>query len=440
MKRLTLSGIIGVKQGDIVSLIGGGGKTSSMYLLAEELYMAGMSVIVTTTTHIFPPEKEPLLLSEDVREIEETLKRKRLLVLASGYEKVKLKGIDPQLAGELIKFADVVIIEADGARNLPFKAPKENEPVIPPSSTIVLPVVGVDAVYKPLTEEWVHRPDKIAGITGLLQGETITPDIIAKTLLHPMGGMKGVPDGTAFIPLINKADTQKEIDIAKEISYCLFKHGIKKTIITSHKNKVYIKPFFSKGFVSAVILAAGGSCRMGRPKQELEIGGKTLVQRVIKNVSDSIVDEVVLVTQPDLPLMDEGLLPGFKRVVNRDWQTGQSSSMKAGLEAIDPKSDAVIFFMADQPMVDECIINNLIMTFYEGDKPIVAPLYSGRKGSPVLFNRTLFSELKRIEGDKGGRDLLKNYPVTYVDIDSPLAGMDADTPEEFSRLKEMIED
>ena len=77
--HLTLARAIGVKAGDIISFTGGGGKTSSMYHLAGELHRSGMSVIITTTTHIFPPEKEPLLLSGDIKEIEEALKREGLI-------------------------------------------------------------------------------------------------------------------------------------------------------------------------------------------------------------------------------------------------------------------------------------------------------------------------------------------------------------------------
>ena len=435
---LSLARAIGIKRGDVVSLTGGGGKTSTMYLLASELYNMGMSVIITTTTHIFPPEEYPLLLSGDIQEIENALTGNRVLVVAASHEKKKLKGIDPMLAGKLKRFADVVIVEADGSRNKPFKAPRENEPVIPPASTMVIPVVGVDAVYKPLSEDWTHRTEKITEITGLIQGETITPAVIAKTLLHPMGGMKGVPEGAAFIPLINKADTQKDIDRAGEISRCLFKGGVKKTIITSHKDGVFIKPCFAKGYISAVILAAGGSRRMGRPKQELKIGDRTLADIVAGNVRSSIADEIILVTQPGLPLPDSEYFPGIRNVVNKNWETGQSSSMKAGLEAVNPESNAVIFFMADQPMVDAGIINNLIMTFYEGDRPIVAPRYDGKNGSPVLFDRSLFSELMKVEGDKGGRDLLKRHAVEYVDIESPLAGMDVDTPDDYTRLRGLI--
>ena len=113
--------------------------------------------------------------------------------------------------------------------------------------------------------------------------------------------------------------------------------------------------------------------------------------------------------------------------------------MKAGLEAVNPEAEAVIFLMADQPMVTPEIINKLIMTFYETEKPIVAPLYNGKKGAPVLFNKRTFDDLRMIEGDKGGRDLLAKYPVEYIEIDSPMANIDVDTPEDYDRLKEMVD-
>jgi molybdenum cofactor cytidylyltransferase len=299
--------------------------------------------------------------------------------------------------------------------------------------------VGVEAVNKPLTEEWTHRTERIIEITGVKEGEIITPEIIARTLLHPMGGMKGVPSGATFIPLINKADTREDIRAASEISYCLFQGGVKKTIITSHKYREFIKPFPLNGHVTAVVLAAGGSSRMGKPKQLLEIGGKTLVSIVIENILASIIDEVIIVTQPDLPLISDNEYPEIKRVVNNAWQRGQSSSMKAGLSAVDPKTDAVMFFMADQPMVDEDIINRLITAFQESEKPIISPLYNGKKGAPVIFKRRLFDELNLIQGDRGGRDLLEVYPVEYVNIEMPMAAMDVDTPEEYEKLKGMLD-
>lgn len=437
---LTLVRAVGVKKGDEISLVGGGGKTTTMYHIAGELVKSGLKVIITTTTHIAPPD-EPytILYTKDINEVARTLAKTNPVIVADRFENERVCGVDPVWVSELGRLADVVIVEADGSRSRPFKAPHDHEPVIPPSSTIVIPVVGAEAVNKPLTEEWTHRTERISEITGLKEGEIITPEIIAKTLLHPMGSMKGVPKDAAFIPLINKVDTRDDIRRARDISLCLFKGGVKKTIITSHKERTFIKPFLCNGHVTAIVLAAGGSSRMGKPKQLLEIGGKTLVSIVIENILASIIDEIIIVTQPDLPLIGENEYPEVKRIVNKDWQRGQSTSMKAGLNAVDEKTDAVMFFMADQPMVDEGIINRLIIAFQESEKPIISPLYNGKKGAPVLFKRRLFDELNLIQGDRGGRDLLEVYPVDYVDIEIPLAAMDVDTPDEYEKLRGMVD-
>lgn len=447
MKRgqspVSLSRVIGIKKGDVVSLVGGGGKTATMYLLAGELAGQGRRVIVTTTTNIIPPDP-PLkyLTFKDIKDIEKVFQEEDYVVLADSLDpgNGKLKGIDPLRVKDLVKIADNIIIEADGSRNLPFKAPEDHEPVIPPSSTVILPLAGIEAVNKPLSPEWFHRVKKITELTGIKPGETVTPDIIAKTMLHPMGGMKGVPEKASFIPVFNKADTLKEVETARDVSKYLFNDGINKTIITSHKKSpVYIKPLVPGGFVSAVILAAGDSRRMGKPKLELEIGGVNLVESTIRNVLSSIADEIVLVTKPGYLPVDLRQYPQIKVVENEKWETGQSSSMKAGLSEINSESDGALFLMADQPMVFTNIINELVISFTETERPITAPLYNSRRGAPVLFSKTMFQDLLRIEGDKGGRDLLDEHPVNYVDIDSQVASFDVDTPEDFKKLKELME-
>jgi len=439
---LALSRAVGINKSDVVSLVGGGGKTTTMYFIANELASQGRSVIITTTTHIIPPDfSYNMVLTQDIHKVEKALKTDKLIVLADSFEKDKLKGIDPAWVKELKKVADNIIIEADGARNKPFKAPGEHEPVIPSVSDVVLSLTGMDAVYKPLSPEWSHRTDRISELTDIKSGETVTPEIIANTILHPAGGMKGVPENASFIPILNKADTSKEMDIARDISKHLFKGGIKKAIITSHrKNPAYIKPVVPDGYVSAIILAAGASRRMGKPKLELKIDGINLLERTIKNAVLSIVDEIILVTKPGNLPVDINKYSGVRVVENENWETGQSSSMKAGLKGISPDSNGALFLMADQPMVNTGIINELVINFLETEKPITAPLYSDKKGAPVLFNKSLFQELLVVEGDKGGRDLLDKYPVNYVEINSSLAPFDVDTPEDYRKLKELIGD
>ncbi len=102
--------------------------------------------------------------------------------------------------------ADVILVEADGSRRLPFKAPAEHEPVVPAGTTILVPLVGLDVLGQPLDAEHVHRAQLVEGLAGAVPGEPITPGIVARVLAHRQGGAKGLPPGARLVPLLNKAD------------------------------------------------------------------------------------------------------------------------------------------------------------------------------------------------------------------------------------------
>src|SRR5947207_4022548 len=105
-------------------------------------------------------------------------------------------------------FPDVCILnEADGSRMRPFKAPAGHEPVIPDTTTLVVPLVGADIFGKTLDDDHVHRPELISALSGAPLGATITPDIVARVLAHPEGGRKGVPPGARVIAVINKVES-----------------------------------------------------------------------------------------------------------------------------------------------------------------------------------------------------------------------------------------
>jgi molybdenum cofactor cytidylyltransferase len=440
LKSLSLSKAVGIRRGDVVSLVGGGGKTSAMFLLGKELSTYGLRIIITTTTHIFPPEDPFITMFErEIQNIQKELDIHPLIVLADGCDGEKLKGIDPSKVEELRKVADVILVEADGAGCRPFKAPLDHEPVIPPSSTVVLPVAGLDVIGKTLSSENCHRPERIAELMNIKIGDIITTDIVAKTILHPRGGMKDVPVKARVVPILNKADSPSEIAIASEIAKGLTEGGIKRSIITSLKcEPPFIKPGGENCNVMAVIMAAGGSRRMGQPKLDLKINDRTLIQMVLDSTAASMVDEIVLVTRPGVVPVSESLYAHLKIIENEQWETGQSSSMKKGLENIKPGMDAVIFLMADQPFITTEIINELLLRYYNTGSSLVAPVYKGKRGSPVIFDRSLFHELFAIEGDKGGRELLDRFPVEYVEFDTSLPGMDIDTPEDYEKIKNIV--
>lgn len=216
----------------MVSLVGSGGKTSLMFRLAAELAAGGDSVLTTTTTRIRRPREEQsrcLIVSGRVAEVlaraEALPGAERHLTAAAGVDAdpQKLIGFAP---GDVDRLAAAgvfrwVIVEADGARGLPLKAPAAHEPVIPQSTGWLVAVVGLSGLGRPLTGERVFRPEAFARLSGLAPGAPIDAAAVAAVLAHPEGVMQGAPGGCRRVAFLNQADTPGHVACALRIAEAL---------------------------------------------------------------------------------------------------------------------------------------------------------------------------------------------------------------------------
>lgn len=219
-----------VQPKEVVSLVGAGGKTTLMFALARELSSDRGLVITTTTTKIFPPsstDTPSLLVSREEEElldfILENESKGGHVTIASEFlaDSGKLQGISPLLVPKLIKLTPVtyVIVEADGAARRPLKAPDPAfEPVIPECTSVVIPVVGLDAVGCELSERNVFRSAIASKLTGLPLGETVSTEAIVDLIVHPSGIARGSPDQARIIPFINKMDLHADLSIARGLA------------------------------------------------------------------------------------------------------------------------------------------------------------------------------------------------------------------------------
>lgn len=207
----------------MVSFVGAGGKTSTMYALAWQASQLGYTVIVTTTTHIKAHHRLPLVNPDSVSELRQHLEKYRVVTLGRYSENGKLVGTE--LLAQSLDAADVVLVEADGARMLPLKAPAAHEPVIPEQSNAVVTVAGLDAIGQPISHI-CHRPERISLLLGKPQTHRITPKDMATILLHPLGGRKGVPAWADFRCLLNKADTPRYVFYGNQVSSLLQRQGV----------------------------------------------------------------------------------------------------------------------------------------------------------------------------------------------------------------------
>lgn len=184
--------------------------------------------------------------------------------------------------------------------------------------------------------------------------------------------------------------------------------------------------------ISAVILAAGLSSRMGSNKLLLILGHKTLIEHVVQNALDSKVEEVIVVTGHQAEKVKDFIpkLPRVKIVNNPGHKDGISGSIRTGLAEVSSGSEAVVVLLADQPFVKPWIINALVDKFKRTSVDVVASRHLGEARNPMLFSKVLFPAIARLQGDKGARDLVLagEWRVAFLDLDHAEYLRDLDTP------------
>ena len=190
--------------------------------------------------------------------------------------------------------------------------------------------------------------------------------------------------------------------------------------------------------IGAVILAAGASTRMGRPKQAIPFRGESLLRRAALAAVGAGCRPVIVVTGAHAELSRRELLGlNLGEIFNPDWEEGMGTSIAAGiaaLEAADPAIRAAVILLCDQPFADSDIVRSLIETHRGTGKPIAASEYCDAFGAPALFSRSLFSELKGMRGNSGAKQVIKRHAAETAFVPFPEGAVDVDTPADLGKL------
>lgn len=432
----------------VIALTGAGGKSTLLFRLGAELAAAGQQTVLTTTTRLWAAQvdRAPFtILSASPHVLEQelpiSLRGYRQVLVAQGpaAEPGKVQGLSPDLVCRLAALADVdaVVVEADGSRERPLKAPAGHEPVVPSCATHVLLVAGMGAVGQPLTRDSVHRPEQAAHLAGLTVGETLSVEAMARLLCHPQGGLKGVPHGSqAFLYLNLGVDTTTPAEVSAQrlaagrqlARLALQPPGFQAVLLGKAQSDQPVDEVH--GRVTGIVLAAGKANRLAghTPKQLLPWGGsRTLVGHVVDLAlaAPDLSDVVVVTGYEDAAVAAAVEDRTVRFAANPHWAEGQSSSVRTGLAALGPGTAAAVFLLADQPHVSPAVIDALIGVHRQTLAPVVVPVYrGGRRGNPVLFDRTVFPELMALSGDVGGRVVIQRLGKAVhklpVDDDQPM--------------------
>ena len=431
---LTLSRAFRLEKPSSVAFTGAGGKTTAIFRLAREL---DSPVLVTTTTH---------LGSEQAR-----LADNHIICTSNDFRTDLISGVtlvtgpkigerwsapSPTILEWLREFGIInkihLLIEADGARMKPLKAPGTHEPAIQSSVDVVVVVAGMSALGKPLSDEYVHRPRIYSRISGLALGEPITVESLQTVLCSPYGGLKNIPPNARRLALITQADTPEHQARARTLALNL-SYAYHSAIITNLGVETNVRAVYER--IAGIVLAAGQATRYREPKQLLDWHGESFIRSVARTALDAGLDPVLVISGCYADSIGQQIKDIPAQIVhNERWAEGQSTSIRAGIDALPPNTGAAIFLLADQPQVNRPVLCALREHHAKSLAPIIAPLVHGERANPVIFDRVTFSDLMSLVGDIGGRAIFKDYPVAYMPWHDDLLLSDIDLPEDYKHI------
>ena len=278
---MNLARALRIEASSTIAFAGAGGKSTALFQLARDLIPP---VVVSATTHLgvwqipLADEHHIVRTKEDIQKI---LPRGVTLVTGE-FEKDRTKGLRNDALSWLREVCESsflpLLIEADGSRQRPLKAPAAHEPAIPEFVEQVIQVVGLTGLGKPLDDEFVHRHEIFGDLGGLELGETVTPEALVRVLTHPEGGLKNIPPTARRVALLNQADTPELQSQADSIASNLLPTYDSVIIASLKEEKIYAV----REPIAGIILAAGEAQRFGKPKQLLDWRGEPFVRAVAK--------------------------------------------------------------------------------------------------------------------------------------------------------------
>jgi len=440
---MKLSHALRIEKPVAAALVGSGGKTTALFQLARQL---SPPVIVTTSTHLGIEEaaladQHIILKAEDsVGEFLDTLTGAVVLISGPMGSDQRIHGLPLNVLREIHQIAKSsglsLLVEADGSKRLPLKAPGAHEPVIPDWSEVVIISVGLQALGKPLTGEFIHRPEIFSHLCKAPIGSPISIAHIQAVLMHPNGGLKNIPGKARKIALLNQADSPQLQEAATATAYSLLSHFDSVVISALIRGQEGVLSVHEK--VAGIILAAGKSSRFGQPKILLDWHGIPVIRHEAITAIEAGLSPVIVVLgaviDPAVKALER--LP-VEIVMNERWADGQSKSVQAGTAALPPETGAAVFLLGDQPHVSVEVIKALRKAHSISLAPIIAPYVMEQRANPVLFDRATFHDLLSVQGDQGGRALFTKYMVHKMPWQDQSLLLDIDSPEDYSRLLEM---
>ena len=189
-------------------------------------------------------------------------------------------------------------------------------------------------------------------------------------------------------------------------------------------------------------MAAGAATRMGKAKMLLPFGEQTILEHIVEEVR-ALNPAIICLVTGKYTIEIEAVIndTSITLVPFANWQAGMSASIQFGLSSLlekQPNIDAVLFVVSDQPFLDRQLLFKMIDAFQQSGKGIVAAQYQQQFGTPVLFSKNYFPEIRLLEGDRGAKKLVEKQIEDVVLVDFPLGALDIDTAEDYAKFQQLL--
>lgn len=437
-----------IMPGDVVALVGAGGKTSTLIAMGHELTAAGLRVLATTTTRIGAEQLSLMpyaaAIDDGVRHLSLALGENRFVFLHGDIRGNKVHGPPPEWIPRLLDSvdSDVLLIEADGSRGLPLKAPKAHEPVIPDETTLVIPMASLSVLGQPLDEGHVYNAAAIDERYGFVMGNRVKSPWVAQVIRDETLGLKGIPPTARVIVFLNHAARQGYGRARARLiaQFILRSQRIQGVALGSTRSADPICEV--QRHVGAVVLAAGLSRRMGQPKVLLPWGhGKTVIEHILDQLMLARVPHIHVITGHRAGEVRKlAVEAGAEATHNEDYVDGEMlSSLKAGLRAMPAHISAALIVLGDQPRMQPKVVAQILTAYAEGAGDIVAPSFQLRRGHPILIDRRYWAEILALPAGGAPRDVIDRYQerIAYITVDTDSVLRDIDTPEAYLQERRM---
>ncbi|MBP6063039.1 MAG: putative selenium-dependent hydroxylase accessory protein YqeC [Fusobacteriaceae bacterium] len=442
-----------IKLGDVISVTGGGGKTSLIFKLADELSKIGR-VLITTSTKIYTPLNEQyerlILCSGDYSSVAVSYKgqNKNIDILGSTIDMVsnKLIGVSDDVLCQYLDKYDFILNEADGSARKPLKSWNEFEPVISKYTKKIIGVTNLDSIGKTI-ESVVHRKEIFCKKIDKNENEIIDLNLLKTYLLNADFFKNSLSD--EFNSRVEKFIFINGVETLEKVNSCLY---LGNSFLNAENSKsiqdikinfgsIMKQEIFIYKKISAIGLFSGLSKRMGKDKLLIQYKGKSLIMHIIEKLNKINFYEKLFVSTPSkIELLKGYLTDNWILVENIEPEIGQSQSIKLGIESLNNNFiESYMFFTGDQPFLTEETILELIK---ESLKPeniykVMIPYIGKSSFSPVIFPSKYKDNLLSIKGDKGGKSVIKDdSEIEKIYFETQRDFIDIDTEEDLKYLEE----